>query len=487
MKNLVSLVCVLAILIFSAASASAQQITAVVRGTVTDASGGVVTNAKVTAVQRETGFTRTVTSDQQGAYLLVELPVGHYKIFAEAKGFQKFIQEGISLDVNQNATVAIHLAVGIPTQEVRVQANAPLVETTVTSLGKTVQEREILGLPLNERHFTQLGLLQPGVVPLTQGLKDAGGSLRNGQAYAVNGQRPESNNFLIDGANNFNGVDAGFVIEPPVDAISEFRILTNTANAEFGHSAGSTTNIITRSGTNEFHGAAWEFLRNDVFDASNAISRTVEPLKRNQFGGVFGGPVKKEKTFFFGYYEGIRNRRGESTLTAVPTALERTGDFSQSGGPLLNLFTCPPCMEFPGDKLPFINPISQALLAFYPLPNAPGIGPNAYIASQTEADTTDQFGLRVDHYLTARDVLNFRYIFTQTDATFPLSTAGANVPGFPVGENQRSQNFVAQETHTFSPVVVGVARFSFLRNKFLFDEHLNHTTPSSLGSNTNLL
>ena len=138
-------------------------------------------------------------------------------------------------------------------------------------------------------------------------------------------------------------------------------------------------------------------------------------------------------------------------------------------------------LEFPGDKLPFINPISQALLAFYPLPNAPDIGPNAYIASQTEADTTDQFGLRVDHYLTSRDVLNLHYIFTQTNATFPLSTAGANVPGFPVGENQRSQNFVAQETHTFSPTVVGLLRFSFLRNKFLFDEHLNHTTPSSLG------
>src|SRR6202047_92545 len=318
MQNFESLVCVLALLIVSAAGASAQQISAVVRGTVMDPSGAAVSNAEVTAVQRETGLTRTVSSDQQGAYLLVELLVGHYRLFAEAKGFQKFIQEGISLDVNQNATVAIHLAVGIPSEEVRVQANAPLVETTVTSLGKTVQEHEILGLPLNERHFTQLGLLHPGLVPLTQGLQDAGGSLRNGQAYAVNVQRPESNNFLIDGANNFNGVDAGFVIEPPVDAISEFRILTNTANAEFGHSAGSTTNIVTRSGTNDFHGAAWEFLRNEAFDASNAVSRTVEPLKRNQFGEVFGGAVKKEKMFFFGYYEGIRNRRGESTLTAVP-------------------------------------------------------------------------------------------------------------------------------------------------------------------------
>jgi hypothetical protein len=147
MQKLVILVCVFALPIFSAARASAQQITAVMRGTVTDASGAAVTSAEVTAVQRETRFTRAVTSDQQGAYLLVELPVGHYQLFAEAKGFQKFVQEGISLDVNQTATVAIHLAVGTPTQEVRVQANAPLVETTVTSLGKTVQESEILGLP----------------------------------------------------------------------------------------------------------------------------------------------------------------------------------------------------------------------------------------------------------------------------------------------------------------------------------------------------
>jgi hypothetical protein len=137
-----------------------------------------------------------------------------------------------------------------------------------------------------------------------------------------------------------------------------FAFSQNTANAEFGHSAGSTTNIVTRSGTNEFHGAVWEFLRNDAFDSSNAVSRTVEPLKRNQFGGVFGGPVKKEKTFFFGYYEDIRNRRGESTLTAVPTALERNGDFSQSGGPLINEFAG---VEFPGDKLPFITPTSRLL------------------------------------------------------------------------------------------------------------------------------
>ena len=152
--------------------------------------------------------------------------------------------------------------------------------------------------------------------------------MRAGQAYAVNGQRPESNNFLIDGANNFNGVVGGFVLKPPVDAITEFKILTHNANAEFGNSLGSTTNIITRSGTNQIHGAAWEFLRNDIFDASNYFATEgVEPLKQNQFGVTLGGPIRKEKTFVFGYFEGFRNRQGETDSSTVPSLAERNGDF----------------------------------------------------------------------------------------------------------------------------------------------------------------
>ncbi len=166
-------------------------------------------------------------------------------------------------------------------------------------------------------------------MPITPGLATAGGSLREGQAYSVNGQRPESNNFLIDGADNFNGVDGGYVMALPVDAISEFRILTHTANAEFGHSTGSTTNIITRSGTNNYHGALWEFVRNDMFDAKSFFAQDVEPLKRNQFGGTFGGPIKREKTFFFLYYEGLRNRQGETTVATVPSVAERGGDFGE--------------------------------------------------------------------------------------------------------------------------------------------------------------
>ncbi len=206
---------------------------------VTDPSGAVLPSAFVTARQVETGFTRTVSTDRDGNYLVVELPIGHYRIEVTAKGFQKYVQEGITLDVNESATVLVRLRVGSETQEVAVNADAVSIQNTVSSLGKTVMEREILDLPLDGRNFAQLGILQPGVVPLTPGLLEAGGGLRDSQGYAVDGQRPESNNFMIDGADNVNNVDGGFVIQPPIDAIAEFRILTHNSNAEFGRNTGS--------------------------------------------------------------------------------------------------------------------------------------------------------------------------------------------------------------------------------------------------------
>src|ERR1700733_7871432 len=309
-------ICALLAMLFGL-SATAQQITGSIRGSVVDPSGAAVQIASVSATQTETGLTRTAQTDHSGAYVLMELPVGHYRLQVEGKGFQTYIQQGIILDVNETATVPVRLAVGAETQKIEVLADAQLIQGTVTSLGKTISEREVLDLPLNGRNFTQLGLLQPGVVPLTPGLAEAGGSLRDGQAYAVNGQRPESNNFLIDGADNFNGVDGGFVLKPPVDAITEFRIITHSANAEFGGALGSTTNIITRSGTNQLHGTLWEFLRNDAVDANNYFysGSSKEPLKQNQFGATIGGPIKKDKAFIFGFYEGFRNRQGETGLT----------------------------------------------------------------------------------------------------------------------------------------------------------------------------
>jgi hypothetical protein len=480
--------------VLAGANVFAQQITGSIRGTVSDPSGAVVDAATVTANQTETGLSRTAMTDRAGAYVLLELPVGHYQLQVEAKGFQRYLQQGIILNVNETATIPVRLAVGAQTQQVDVMADAQLIQGTVTSLGKTVSEREVLDLPLNGRNFTQLGLLQPGVVPLTPGLAEAGGSLRDGQAYAVNGQRPESNNFLIDGANNFNGVDGGFVLKPPVDAITEFRILTHNANAEFGNSLGSTTNIITRSGTNRFHGALWEFLRNDVFDATNYFASTTEPLKQNQFGGTFGGPIRKDKTFFFGYYEGFHNRQGETDSSTVPSLAQRNGDFSStctagfSGGfcndpnqQLFNVFFNQP---YPNNQLPpvgvpgGINPLSETLLNFFPLPNS---GTNVFTSTQVVRQDSNQYGVRLDHYLSPSDILNFRYAISDGSQFNPIPTSGASVPGFPVGQEQRAQNFVAQETHTFSPAMIGVFRFSFLRNKFLYGERTNHTTPGSLG------
>jgi len=249
-----------------------------------DPSGAIVQAATVTAKQIETGLTREAITDRQGEYVLIELPIGHYQLEVQAKGFQKYLQQGISLDVNETATVGIHLKLGSETQQVEVSANAALVQSTVSSLGETVMEHEILDLPLDGRNFSQLGLLQPGVVPLTPGLLEAGGPARQNQAYAVDGQRPESNNFMIDGADNESSVDGGFVLKPPIDAIAEFKILSHNANAEFGRNTGSTTNIVTRSGSNSFHGAAWEFLRNDAMDASDYFTQNVQPLKQNQFG-----------------------------------------------------------------------------------------------------------------------------------------------------------------------------------------------------------
>ncbi|HXW56471.1 MAG TPA: carboxypeptidase regulatory-like domain-containing protein [Candidatus Cybelea sp.] len=471
----------------------AQQITGNIRGTVSDSSGGVVVGASVSAVQLETGLTRTATTGRDGSFAFLELPVGQYRLSVDAPHFESYVQQGISLDVNDTAVVPIRLAVASTTQTVHVEADARLIQPDVTSMGDVVGERDLLDLPLDGRNFYQLGLLQPGVVPLTPGLLEAGGVLRQNQGYAVDGQRPESNNFLIDGADNVNAVDSGFVLKPPIDAIAEFRILTHNADAEFGHNLGSTTNIITRGGTNAFHGAVWEFLRNDAMDASDYFAQAVQPLKQNQFGATTGGPIVKNKTFFFGYYEGFRNRQGETVPATVPTAPERQGDFSATctagftGGicnnpaqQLYSFLTGQP-EPVPNNTLTSINPIAQNILPFFPLPNQGASNPNGFVATQSLSLDNNEFGLRLDHYLDSADELSFRYMYSSGPTVDPLSSVGANVPGFPVGLYDRAQNFVAQETRTFSSSLVGVARFSFLRNQFLLDEHIDHEPPSALG------
>jgi len=321
--------------LFLVLSLSAQDPVASWEGRVSDASGAAISGALVTISNLATGYRQSQVTSPEGLYRLSLVPVGRYLLTVEASGFARFRQQPVQVNVSQTVRVDVELALASQQETVTVEADAALVDTATNSLGKVVTTREVLDLPLNGRNFTQLGLLQAGVAPLTAGIQQAGGSLRSGHGFAVNGQRPESNLYRVDGASNLNRMDGGFALRIPVDAIEEFRILTHTAPPEYGGTSGSTTSVVTRAGTNDLHGALYEFLRNDVFDARNFFSAAVEPLKQHQFGATLGGPLRRDRTFFFGYYEGFRNRQGTTRSSVVATPAQRQGDFSGR--------TPPPC------------------------------------------------------------------------------------------------------------------------------------------------
>ena len=467
------------------ATTIAQDTSAVLEGQVTDVSGGVISGASVRATNRQTGFTRSQLTTSTGAYHL-SLPLGEYELKVGAPNLAEYIQSGIQLNLGQSARVDVQLQVAKGKDVVNVVGTATLVDSGSNVIGNVVTGRELLDLPLNGRNFTQLGLLQPGVAPMTAGLAEAGGSLRAGQAYAVNGQRPESNNYLLDGVSNVNRVDGGYALKTPVDAIQEFRILTQTAPPEYGGTGGATTTVVTRSGSNALHGTIYEFLRNDALDARNFFASSVEPLKQNQFGATLGGPLRRNKDFLFGFYEGFRNRQGVTRAATVPSDLQRTGDFSdlrdpQTGQPvpLINYFTGQP---IPNNKIPAPaqNPTSLQIMQFYPHANA---GPNLFIATEKMTSNADQGGLRYDHIFNDRDQFAFHFARSATSNIDPLSIAGANVPGFPVGEDITTTRAAVSETHLFSGSTVNDLRVGFFRNVFFTDSPLNRTSPRSLGFN----
>lgn len=463
----------------------AQDTGAVLEGHVTDASGGVVVGAIVSATERTTGLARSQSTTNAGAYHLA-LPVGEYDLSITAPNLSEYKQSGIVLNVSRTVRVDVQLQVAGAKTTVNVSAAATLVDSSSNTIGNVVSGRELVDLPLNGRNFTQLGLLQPGVAPMTAGLSEAGGSLRAGQAYAVNGQRPESNNYLLDGVSNVNRVDGGFALKTPVDAIQEFRILTQTAPPEYGGTAGATTTVVTRSGGNEVHGTIYEFLRNDKLDARNFFASKVETLKQNQFGATLGGPIRRNRDFLFGYYEGFRNRQGVTRGATVPSDAQRAGDFSglrdpQTGQPvpLINYFTGQP---FPNNQIPTqaMSPVALKIMGFYPHANA---GPNLYITTQTMQNQADQGGLRFDHLFNDRDQFSAHFTRSANHNLNPLSIAGANVPGFPVSEDITTTRAALSETHLFSGATVNNFRAQFFRNVFFTGNPENRTTPRQLGFN----
>src|SRR5260221_5380172 len=311
-------------------STNAQSTGGRIRGTVTDPSGGAVTGAKLQLTNEANGTQRDTESGANGEYIFLEVPVGTYQIEVSQKGFKKYLRKGLLVNLNEVVGLDTPLQLGGSTETVEVTGAPPLVDTTSTQLGAVVNERAISQLPLAQRDAYQLLQLQPGVQSQV-GLDTVYGSDRAG-VVSVNGGRGRDNNFTVnggDGNDQFAGLPA---IQPSPDAIAEFRVLTNTFDAEYGRNSGAVVNVVTKSGTNDIHGNGYEFFRNQNLNAKGFFDTTKLDYLQNQFGATLGGPIKKDRTFFFVTYEGDRIRRGTSGDTVtVPTAAERLGDFSAGG------------------------------------------------------------------------------------------------------------------------------------------------------------
>jgi hypothetical protein len=433
-----------------------------IRGTLTDASRARLSGALIKLVLADASETRTTTSGDDGEFAISSLTPGSYRVEVERAGYKKYIQE-VTLRVNQELRLDVSLEVGSITEQIVITAPQAMLRKDSPAVGTVIENRQITQLPLDGRNFLELSLLVPGAVPAAQG---SASSVRGDFAFSVNGEREDSNNFLLDGVYNVDPKLNTFGVKPPVDAIREFEMLTSTYDASFGRNAGAQVNVVLKSGSNSYHGTAYEFFRNAALDARNffAPADQKDPrYQRNQFGFSFGGPAVKDRTFFFADYEGTRAREGVTRVTNVPTLAEREGDFSRSlfRAPI-NLFTGQP---FAGDKIPreFINPIGRAIAALFPAPNRDVPFQN-FVSSPVLRDRNDHFDARLDHAISNASHLAVRYSFADRDLFEPFSGPSfAAVPGFGNEVPRRGQNFMIGETHVFSSAMVNEARFAFSR------------------------
>ncbi len=445
-----------------APAAFAQTHRASIRGTLGDPNKAVIPGATVRITSEATNETRSVVSNSEGEYAISSLPPGRYRIEVDGvQGFSRF-EDVITLQVNQQFRLDISLQVNSSGYQVTVEDRAPLRRDS-PALGTVIEERQITELPLDGRNFLELALLAPGTAPSAPG---SAGSVRGDFAFSANGAREDSNNFLLDGVYNLDPKLNSFGVRPPVDGIQEFEISTNSYDASFGRNAGAQINVVSKSGSNTLHGTLYEFHRNAALDARNFFAPADQPdpkYIRNQFGFSLGGALSRDRTFFFGDYEGTRTREGITRITNVPTLAERNGDFSQSlfARPF-NPFTQQP---FTNGIIPleFQNPIGRAIANLYPLPNRNEPFAN-FVSSPTSSDRNDHFDVRIDHHFSRNSLFTARYSFGDRDFFDPFTgTTFALVPGFGNFVPRRSQNLMLSETHVFTPALVNEARFAFNR------------------------
>lgn len=469
-------------------------VTGSVSGTVRDQSGGVLPHTAVEVQNTQTGISQTVQTNASGLYTFPTLSPGHYNISIRRSGFKMFRETGLVIQVNSSLRVDAVLQVGTSTQSITVEAAAAQVNTTNAQMGQLIPGKTIVNMPLNGRSYTDLLALQPGVVAQSSGIEyvaivapDAG-SVNPGQ-LSMSGGRENFNGYMINGANVEEGTFDTPMVVPNLDSIAEFRILTNNTNAEFGNYSGGQVNVVTKSGTNQFHGDLFEFLRNTDLDARNYFSPTRGVYRQNQFGGTIGGPILHNKLFFFGDYQGTRQNIGESTGDiSVPSAADRTGDLSDMAASMTGSvdgqfwantlsgrlgyrvnagepYYTPGCTSsascvFPNAIIPqraWDAPASH-LLSYIPTANTPG---GFFSTSAFPAPLQDDKGsIRLDG-TTRWGSLSAYYFDDQYNATNPY--AGGSLPGFSGSTNGSSQLLVLGDTKTFGSATVNQFTFSFVR------------------------
>lgn len=468
--------CSLAVsLLFPASLCYAQVDRGTIAGTITDQHEAVIGSATVVITNTATGQSERLTTNDAGAYAANTLLIGNYSVSAEKAGFQKVLQSNVTVDVNQVVRVDLTLPVGEITEQVEVTASPSLLESVTSSLGTVETEERIVDLPLNGRNFVQLAWLGAGANQGAQNngpLRGTTDNNRPGIQIAVNGLTSFDNSFLLDGIDNNEKGQGTLAVQPAPDAIQEFRVEENSMKAEFGR-GGAVVNVVLKSGSNEFHGGAYEFLRNTDLDARNFFDPARPAFERNQYGGLLGGPIVHDRTFFFVDYQGERVHQGVSYISTVPTLQMRNGDFSQIGAMLYDPYTTDPQtaqrqLLNPGNPYVIpqsrINPVGEALVDLLPLPNLPGTF-NNFVFTPNQVTNADQYDVRIDHRISDHDSLFGHSSFQ--DVRFlkpaPLGLAGGCCQGFGSNIDGLEQNQAGGWTHIFSPVLVNEFRVGFIQ------------------------
>ena len=447
-------------------AAQAQVNKATITGLVKDSTGAVIPGVKVVATKISTNLTTETSSGSSGDYSIPALNPGEYRIEAESAGFKKAVIQNVTLQVNQQARIDLTLEVGQVTESINVDAAAPVLETEGPIIGGVIEENRIRSLPLNGRNFMELTTLTAGINEGTS--SNSKNVLNKTFAPSAAGMPATENSYQLDGVDNKEPLFHSFNVAPSVDAIGEFRIQVGQYSAEFGAGGGAVINVVTKSGTNQFHGTLFEFLRNDKLDARNFFATQKPPLRLNQFGVYAGGPIIKNRTFVFGGYEGSRERRGITFAQTVPTAAQRAGDLSALGKVIRDPLNGG--SPFPNNVIPSnrLDPISQRILSYYPSPNVPGARVSNFVNSPSRLVDQNNYLVRVDHRLTESNDLMGRFAHQEFDrytpGAFP-TIGGLNTP-------QSYENTSIGLTTRVTPRLLNELRFGY-----------SHVVSRSVGQN----